>query len=40
MNEISKNRIKKEVQMISCSPPAGIFCTTVNDRLDLLTARE
>ncbi|RUS89902.1 hypothetical protein EGW08_002343 [Elysia chlorotica] len=39
MNNISKNRIKREIEMLSCSPPAGIFCSTAEDRLDLLHAQ-
>lgn len=39
MNNISKNRIKKEIEMLSCSPPAGIFCSTVDDQTNLLSAQ-
>ncbi|GFO35060.1 ubiquitin-conjugating enzyme e2 t [Plakobranchus ocellatus] len=39
MNTITKNRIKKEIEMLSCSPPAGISCSPTNDQLDLLSAQ-
>ncbi|XP_059172076.1 ubiquitin-conjugating enzyme E2 T-like [Physella acuta] len=39
MNNITKGRMKKELEMFLNSPPSGISCVPVNDQLDNLSAQ-
>ncbi|BFZ04232.1 hypothetical protein BsWGS_07271 [Bradybaena similaris] len=39
MNETCRNRMKRELELFSNTPPSGISCVPSNDRLDVLSAQ-